>query len=879
MPDPPRMSLLDFAIASSIAVVPVLLAVLIGIGSVVPAEWHRITGGSHVSVRQVAALKTFERAIVRRETVQMAPPSAEVLISHIPECRAEWTGRDRALLRLQALVGRTNDDTRTTARQIAAQLAELDQALARMSAGGNRRVVDAVGFDAVRWAEAARAALHTAVETPEYPGRRFNVRCSDLASAAASLARANGRMLATLAWRGTEVDHAIADWRPDQYVEISARQVARANPWGGVHGCVYLLNGGSDGNEALPAFFVKSTRAANERVCKQTAVAGSSMSEKSLVAPEPIAGEPGPDVAAEDPRWQVPPSLQALLQSLDTLQRPSGARYRSYTEGGDASPGTESSKRYRPNRVTLDGAQVNVGFSVDLTIDPALQALAQKTAACYTGRQDVCRALGLVRAEDGSNAIGHRLLERALVRMAAVAIIDVRSGRIEALAGALSPCTRQENDGPGRSANCDPRLPYPIRYRPDALLNPAVFLDAMPASVVKPVMAAAFFSNASVGPRWLAAERAAMRTPASPSPDSLRGQLMRSNSARFLDRMFCGDKGFGPCERPWEIQTASRAFGWNEGCDEPGERCGKRDLLFGRSVGAAGAMGQGEPLATWVSYGRLLAEPVGGKLGAPFRTRAAVALDSAKVKRCAAGADGRRASKDDWEKCSGGTLVDIVAEGWGQGHARSTAFGVAGMMAALAAAANGSSELRQPHLVRTMRGIASDVPAALDSDVMRWAAAATEPNAVSRDAAEVILSGLTYSHREGTARRACEQVFGPRGCREIDWIAGKTGTPTFPNDDRSLDDLAKLCAPGMKRAPAEQAACGGLRPYKWYVAAYKTERGNPAWTKAIGVLTERNWLADSGRIHGAGDHGPNPAAELAFQIAGRHVGALAGDPR
>jgi len=44
----------------------------------------------------------------------------------------------------------------------------------------------------------------------------------------------------------------------------------------------------------------------------------------------------------------------------------------------------------------------------------------------------------------------------------------------------------------------------------------------------------------------------------------------------------------------------------------------------------------------------------------------------------------------------------------------------------------------------------------------------------------------------------------------------------------------------------------------------------------IGVLTERNWIADSGRIHGAGDRGPNPAAEIAMQIAGRHVGVLGG---
>jgi hypothetical protein len=872
MRDARAASLLDFAIAASIAVVPVLLAVLLSLGAVAPSG----TGDSHVSVRQIAALKTFERAIVRRDTVQAPAPDAQALITLLPECGGEWGAQERALARVKEIFGRAAKEARTPAQRIAGELGELDEALLRMSVGGNRRVVDAVGFDAVRWAEAARQALTTPVETPRYRGQTFNVRCADLAAAVAMLSRGGGRMLATLAWRGTEVDRTVASWQPGQYVEISAHNLARANPWRGLPGCVYLANGGADGKEATPAFFVKTARAAGQRVCTQPAVFAVAAGENGAAAPVAIVGEPGPDVAADDLRWDVPPSLQALLQPLEALQRPWGPLYRSFTAvaAGEATAG----ERYGSNRITLDGAQVDVGFSVDLTIDPTLQALAQKTAACYTGRQDVCRALGIHRGEDGTDAIGHRLLERAVVRMAAVAIVDVASGRIDALAGSLSSCTRQEYDGPGRAANCDARLPYSVRYRPDALLNPAVFHDAMPGSVIKPVMAAAFLSNANVGSRWLAAERAAMRTSAQPTADSLRGQLMRSDSARFLDRMFCGDQGFRPCERPWEVQAMASAFGWNGGCADPSERCYKRDLLFGRSAAAADPDDL-ESLAEWVPYGRLLVEPSGGRLGAPSSTRAAIGLDTAKVRRCAAGADGRQGSKDDWAKCSGGVVVDIVAEGWGQGHARSTALGVAGMMAALAAAANGQNEVRKPHLVQAVRAVANAAPANLGSAVTRWTAAGSEPNALSRDAAEVILSGLSYSHRNGTARLACEQVLEPRACREIDWIAGKTGTPTFPNDDRSLDELAKLCAPGVQRTAVEQKACGGLRPYKWYVAAYRTDPANPAWTKVIGVLTERNWLADSGRIHGAGDHGPNPAAEIAFQVVARHTGVLAGDGR
>ncbi len=139
------------------------------------------------------------------------------------------------------------------------------------------------------------------------------------------------------------------------------------------------------------------------------------------------------------------------------------------------------------------------------------------------------------------------------------------------------------------------------------------------------------------------------------------------------------------------------------------------------------------------------------------------------------------------------------------------------------------------------------------------------PTGSSRDAAEVILSGLSYSHRDGTARLACEQVFDAAHVPRMDWIAGKTGTPTFPNDDRSLDELARLCAGGgatkieqrsqrVRAASPVQMVCRGVQDRSATIAR---------WTKAIGVLTERNWIAATGRIHGAGDHGPNPAAEIA----------------
>ncbi|MFL6665047.1 MAG: hypothetical protein ACJ8G7_22980, partial [Rhizobacter sp.] len=699
---------------------------------------------------------------------------------------------------------------------------------------------------------------------------RFHVGCADLSAAVTALTRSNGRMLDALAWRGTEGAAAVAQWRPDQMMAISAREVARRNPWSGIAGCLYFA-GAVEG--AAATHFVAAAGSAQQRVCTLPAMAGASAPAAKIAS---LAGEPGADTPPDDTRWMVPPSLSAMLQPLEGLRRPSGALYRLYTDLGRSSTDVPTAYRYGPNRIVLDGAPVDVGFSVDLTIDASLQALAQKTAACYTGRQDVCRALGVQRAEDRGRTIGHRLLEGAMVRMAAVAVIDVASGRIEALAGAMSPCARQEVDGPGRAPGCDRRLPYRIGYRPDALLNPAVFHDAMPASTIKPIMATAFLADRDVGARWLAAERAAMKPGAMPARDSLRGQLMRSDSARFLDRMFCFDKNYAQCQRPWDIQATATAFGWNIGCDEARFDCGKQDLLFGRAVDATAEDGAVRPLATTIAYGRLLAEPAGGKLGAPLAFTPRAALDPGIVRRCAYGADGRRGSDDDWEKCRGGSVVDVVAEGWGQGHARASALGVAGMMATLAAAANGQADVRRPHLVQSLRGVGEGAAAALQPAVMRWSLAAPQPNRVPHDAAEVIIDGLSYSHRAGTARTACEQVFDAKTCRGIDWLAGKTGTPSFPSDGLTLDQLVRLC--GYADAPERgtHPACGSLRPYKWYVAAWRADPKGGGWSKVVAVLTERNWLASSGQVHGAGDHGPNPSAEIAMQIIGRQRGLIQG---
>ena len=409
------------------------------------AAWRQGRNDRYVSVRHVAALKTFERAIVARGKQAPAAIDAAQVLDGVAACRREWGVRTGALpwLRRTVLGGVAES---APADEIAARLNELDAALLRFSARANPRVEQRVGLDAARWFGAAGEALATPIETAEAPGQQFRVRCADLSAALATLRRGDAAMLENLAWRGTEGSATLARWRPEQQMQVAARDVTRRNPWAGAAGCIYFGAGDGADASASPRYFLASARSLQRRLCATTALSGvasaTAASGADAAAPLPLAGEPGRNDGADDPRWMVPPSLLTLLQPLEPLRQPTGALYRLYTEGevaGDAL-GRRSDAVAGANRTAIDGAALDVGYSIDVTIDPALQALAQKTAACYTGRHDICRALALHRKEDGDHAVGEQLLEGAMVRMAAVAVIDVATGRIEALAGALSPC-------------------------------------------------------------------------------------------------------------------------------------------------------------------------------------------------------------------------------------------------------------------------------------------------------------------------------------------------------------------------------------------------------------------------------------------------------
>jgi len=91
-----RVSLLDCAIAASLAVVPVLFGVLALVAVVRPADPDSVDrqgrSDRYVSVRRVAALKTFERAVLRRSADAPQRFEAADVLAGVPACRREWGG-------------------------------------------------------------------------------------------------------------------------------------------------------------------------------------------------------------------------------------------------------------------------------------------------------------------------------------------------------------------------------------------------------------------------------------------------------------------------------------------------------------------------------------------------------------------------------------------------------------------------------------------------------------------------------------------------------------------------------------------------------------------------------------------------------------------
>jgi hypothetical protein len=805
----------------------------------------------YLDSQRLAALRTFERAIVPMDAAHDdAGPRAELIRSQFEFCADPLKDRKTVSARAK----RTNACASPSAvEELACYVRTINSRLGEMGGDGrtNRERAPRGRYvvSIERWVEA--------IQDPQQP-----VACRAAMAAARHLASGEGKLLDLLAWRDLSPKNVVASqFAPDQAVKVAGRILEQRNPWGGVPGCIYYGHLGRNGK----MLFVTDKQQSNRPAC--IAMRPHGTNEKDLEG-------------ARTP----PESLDVILADLDNIRLPWRDLFRAYTEkpaagttlirrvNADAAPVAVA---HGPNRLERAKHEVDAGFNIHLTIDPDAQRIVQQASACYAGDPASCERIGLVN-DAKFDEFTRLMYEKAAVRMAAVALIDIPTGKIEALGSAHTDCYRQEYDGPGRNAAQCPDLPTTPRYEPDGLLNHALFTPALPGSIIKPIMATGFLQD----PRYrrkIEGERVSREF------TRLQDELKGSDSVAFLNRMFCVDKGWANCDRPRDIQQAALQFGWNPGCVEASFRCGRLNVLFGFADASRIRNDTTRmPLGASVLYGRLLTEPASAKRVADYQMMRDFSFEPGHAASCSRGEFYTGAGRNrGWRKCRQGHLVYLESEGWGQGNARATALGAAGMMSRLAAAANGQASQRLPYLVERIsdaRGQTFNLAA------HQFGFADPVKLEIPQPDASLIIQGLV-SHkargtpagtRSGTAHPACARVFDAATCNGIDWIAGKTGTPPYGNDGLTLKEIREKCrsAPQKGRTQRDlQASCGHEQPYKWYVAAFKTDDAQSGFNKAVAVLTERNWYRSgplAGKVQSPGDlDAMNISAELAFRIMAR----------
>lgn len=487
-----------------------------------------------------------------------------------------------------------------------------------------------------------------------------------------------------------------------------------------------------------------------------------------------------------------------------------------------------------PTGSTLDTRTIQnqtIAKSADetLTLDPASTRIANRLAQCLTtGDPTACQA-----SQIDPHRFGH-LAEGAAVRM--LALVDMRTdtGAIETLASAHSPCFDQMVNPVHPQTTPDNRdcPQFPTQYtRNNAWRsgNHALTEEAMWGSLVKPGLALALLRGGSI------------RTKADHARLSMA--LKTSDTPALINRLLCKDRGYpAECKPLAALHTVSQDLGYADQTIDLLDTGDHRAKLL-------------TPTSHWLQRAPHKSGP---------NAWADISLhmpSAALLKDCAL---------RDWSECKGQDLAELTSHLWGQGDGKATALTAAAAFARLGAAANQANAVPLPSL-RTARF--------------------TQPlnPSIEPQHAQTIVGGMALTHtgpvgkgKSGTAHTACIQVWGTaQTCNQLNTLAGKTGTPTFPHDRLTLTERLQHCATVASRLAqtkqhqseanstdkVENARCA-YAPTKWYVALWKDSPAPDApYTRVIAVQVERNWatVANGGQVDSAKDRGMNMAAFAAMQ--------------
>ena len=522
--------------------------------------------------------------------------------------------------------------------------------------------------------------------------------------------------------------------------------------------------------------------------------------------------------------------------------------YQSYQQKNDQRSWWQKLTAPPINSINVDGSDIKIGYNMALTLDPAVQTTAQQVADCVTNNPNGADCNSVL--SPALQNVANGMYENALVRSIGIAVIDVKTQGVLALASADSNCYRADNgDTTIKPTGC------PILWKKDwskqNLMNHALYQTVYPGSTVKTVQALALVR---ANPRFKN-----MQTPeaqylkqvmASSSTEKVANFLYchRTTSAMSLQR----DRQ-GVCPGMPAFKKASDDMGWSVNCaDKGGVNCGFKDLLFGKAYNS-------DPmLQSRYFSGVLLTD------GKQDYTTKQLQFTESQVASCVKANGGRMNGA-----CrQGGDMLNAsMNQVFGAGNAKTSVLGVSDMFANLLIADNGATQRRGVHLIEDLWGV-NQIPLRPkawrgDAQSQETLTTATSqlgamPLGINQSDARgalnllsgTLLAGTGLGGGNGTAFAACNQAIG--SCAWTQGVmVGKTGTPGFNYPTRqngrsfytpnvTVSMVANLCNNMDIRAGKTQpsVACYA-RPYKWFVYGLKDKNGK--WDKAVAVLVERNW--------------------------------------
>lgn len=639
--------------------------------------------------------------------------------------------------------------------------------------------------------------------------------------------------------------------------------LTQTNPWYGLPGCVYVKSSVTKNNPTGYSYVDNHDSFEMAQLCNHSKLLPANIQTNNSTSTE----QKLLIKSTKENNIFLPANLGMMYSELSNIHSNHFDKqlldaYESYQRKNDQRSFWQRLTMPPINTIPLDGSNVKIGYNMQLTIDPKVQNTVQLVANCFTKnpvnstQAQQCKAI----MSDQLQTTANQMYENALVRSIGIAVVDVKTQGILALASSDSPCYRKDNGDINNATDC------PVLWKKDwskqKLMNHALYQTVYPGSIIKTVQALG-----------LVRANPAFKNPKSAESAYLKQVMASSSTEKVANFLFCQQttsnmilhrNAQGVCSGIPAFKQASLDMGWSVNCDEASTLCGSKDLLFGLPYNS-------EPMLQSRYFSGVL-------LTDSKQHIADLNFSANQVANCVSANNGRMSGG-----CSkGGDILNAVMnEVYGAGNAKTSVLGAADMFSSLLIADNGKKQRRGAHLIQDLWGVNQVKlrPRAWRGDAPygQYDNLAMMPLNISQSDARAtlnllsgtLLSGTGLGGGNGTAYTACTQAIG-----DCSWtkniVIGKTGTPgfNFPVSKNGQIIYTPNVTVNMVKSTCYNAKKPSFvcqnRPYKWFVMGIKDKHGK--WDKAVAILVERNWQKTTGLVDDARD-GINRSAQAGAILA------------